>query len=161
MTRYLPFPLLSAAIVLMWLLLNRFSLGHLLLGSAVGYVAGRAMAALQPHRPRIRRWAPVARLFGVVMRDIAISNFDVARLLVTGAGRVRDPGFVEMRLKLRDPAALAILAIILTSMPGTAWVQYDRASGLLLLHVLDRSDGTDWPAVVGERYERLLREIFE
>ena len=31
----------------MWLLLNRFSLGHLLLGTAVALVAGRAMAALR------------------------------------------------------------------------------------------------------------------
>ena len=62
MTRILPHPLLTAALILMWLLLNRFSLGHLLLGTAVALVAGRAMAALEPVRPRIRRWDLVLRL---------------------------------------------------------------------------------------------------
>ena len=55
MTRIVPHPLLTGGLVLMWLLLNRFSLGHLVLGTAVALVAGRAMAALEPVRPRIRR----------------------------------------------------------------------------------------------------------
>ena len=63
MTRIVPHPLLTGALVVMWLLLNRFSLGHLLLGTAVALVAGRAMAALEPVRPRIRRWDLVLRLF--------------------------------------------------------------------------------------------------
>ena len=55
MTRIVPHPLLTGALIVMWLLLNRFSLGHLLLGTAIALVAGRAMAALEPVRPRIRR----------------------------------------------------------------------------------------------------------
>lgn len=82
MSRLLPHPILSLGLVLMWLLLNRFSLGHLLLGSAVAIVAGQAMAALQPERPHIRRWDRVAVLLFRVTIDIVRSNVAVASILL-------------------------------------------------------------------------------
>jgi multicomponent K+:H+ antiporter subunit E len=162
MTRVLPHPLLAAALTLMWLLLNRFSLGHLLLGTAIALVAGQAMAALVPVRPRIRRWDLVARLFARVMRDILRSNFDVALLILpTPRAARRRSGFVEIDLTLREPTALAVLAVILTATPGTAWIDYDAARGRLLIHVFDLVDEDAWRDYVVDHYERLLREIFE
>lgn len=162
MTRLVPHPLLTAALILMWLLLNRFSLGHLVLGTAVALVAGRAMAALEPNEPRIRRLDLVLRLFGLVMADIVRSNAAVARLIVFGrrAGH-RTSGFVEIDLALRDPTALAVLAVIVTATPGTAWLDYDAARGRLLLHVFDLVDEDKWREIVNERYGRTLMEIFE
>lgn len=160
MTRYLPHPILSAFVVLIWLVLNRFSVGHLLLGAGVGFIAGKAMSALRPPKLRPRKWWLLPVLGLRVLQDVGRSNLDVSRQILRGAAR-RKPGFVEIRLRLRDPFALAILAIILTSLPGTAWVQYDRATSRVLLHVLDLSDGTDWPKLVRRRYESLLMEIFQ
>jgi multicomponent K+:H+ antiporter subunit E len=161
MTRLLPHPLLSAALVLFWLLLNRFSLGHLLLGGLVALIAGRAMAALEPRRLRIRRWDLVLRLFGLVMADIARSNLEVARLIVTGRRNGAGPGFVEIDLALSEPTALAVLATIVTATPGTAWVDYDAARGRLLLHVLDLVDEDEWRDTVNNHYGRMLKEIFQ
>jgi multicomponent K+:H+ antiporter subunit E len=161
MSRIVPHPLLSSALVLMWLLLNRFSLGHLVLGTAVALVAGRAMAALEPVRPRIRRWDLVVRLFAIVMLDIARSNLAVARRIVAGRRAPRRAGFVEIDLALRDPTALAALAVIVTSTPGTAWMDWDPARGRLLLHVLDLVDEDEWRDIVNNRYARMLKEIFE
>ena len=160
MTRFVPHPLLSAALVLMWLLLNRFSLGNLLLGTLVALVAGQAMAALEPTRPRMRRFGTVVRLFLTVMVDIAQSNLAVARLILQ-PGRARTPGFVEIDVALRDPTALAILAVIVTATPGTAWIDYDASRGRVLLHVLDLVDADAWRATVNDRYARMLKEIFE
>lgn len=56
MSRVLPHPLLSLALLLMWLMLTRFSLGHALLGGTVAVFAGWSMSALQPETPRFRRW---------------------------------------------------------------------------------------------------------
>jgi multicomponent K+:H+ antiporter subunit E len=43
----LPFPVVSASLFLLWLLLNQtISLGHILLGSAVGLIGGWALVAL-------------------------------------------------------------------------------------------------------------------
>ncbi|TPE49251.1 Na+/H+ antiporter subunit E [Amaricoccus solimangrovi] len=160
MTRHLPHPILTATVILMWLLLNRFSVGHLLLGALVGVIAGKAMSALRPPRVRPRRWWLIPGLALRVLGDIGGSNLAVAGQILRGAER-RVPGFVEIGLRLRDPFALGILATILTAMPGTAWIQYDRASGRLLLHALDLGDGTDWAGIVRERYEGPLMEIFE
>ena len=161
MTRMVPHPLLSLALLFMWLLLNRFSLGHLLLGAAVALVAGQAMAALEPNRPRIRRWDLGLRLFARVMVDIVRSNAAVARLILLGRTAPRHAGLVEIDLALRDPTALAILAVIVTSTPGTAWIDYDASRGRLLLHVFDLVDPDSWRDTVTNRYAALLKEMFE
>ena len=90
MSRVFPHPILCAGLVLMWLLLNRFSLGHLVLGTAVALVAGQAMAALEPNRPRIRHPLVILRLFAIVLADIVRSNVAVARLVL--ARRPAPPG---------------------------------------------------------------------
>lgn len=161
MSRLLPHPILSLGLVLMWLLLNRFSLGHLLLGSAVAIVAGQAMAALQPERPHIRRWDRVAVLLFRVTIDIVRSNVAVASILLGLRGRGRRQGFVEIDVDLRNETALATLAVILTATPGTAWVDWDATRGRLLLHVFDLIDEDEWRRVVNDRYVCLLKEIFE
>lgn len=160
MMRHLPHPILTAAVIVMWILLNRLSLGHLLLGGLVGIIAGKAMSALRPPKVRPRKWWLIPVLAGRVLFDVAESNIVVARQIVSGAGR-RAPGFVEIRLRLRDPFALAILATIMTCMPGTAWVKYDRASSRLLLHALDLRGPPDLAQVVRDRYETMLLEIFQ
>jgi multicomponent K+:H+ antiporter subunit E len=161
LSRILPHPLLSLAIVVMWLLLNQVSPGHLVLGIAVALVAGRAMAALEPVRPRIRRWDRVALLAWRVFIDIVRSNVSVTRLILGGAATGRHAGFVDIDLKLSDPTGLAVLALIVTATPGTAWIDYDSAHGRLLLHVFDLVEPDDWRETVNHRYGRLLMEIFE
>jgi multicomponent K+:H+ antiporter subunit E len=161
MTRIFPHPLLALSLVVMWLLLNGFSVGHLVLGAAVATIAGQAMSALEPTRPRIRSWSAVVRLFLVVMADIVRSNVAVARIIVAGRPAQHRQGFVEIDLDLTNPIGLAILGVIVTATPGTAWMDYDAARGRLLLHVFDLVDEDDWRDIVNNRYGRLLREIFE
>ena len=54
-----------------------------------------------------------------------------------------------------------MLACIITSTPGTIWVNYDTVRGVLLIHVLDLVDEEGWTRTIKDRYERLLLEIFE
>jgi multicomponent K+:H+ antiporter subunit E len=161
-SRLVPYPVLTASLLLMWMLLTRFSLGHLILGSAVALAATQAMFALTPAKPRVRRWDRVPVLVGVVLYDVLRSNLAVAGLILNG-GRsgARRSGFIEIRLTLRDRTALAVLAVVLTSTPGTAWMDYDVDRGVLVLHVFDLVGEDDWIDLVTNRYERLLIEIFE
>ena len=162
MTRLVPHPLISAALVLMWLVLTQFSPGHLVLGTVIGLVAGWAVQHLHPARPRIRRWSAIPRLMALVAWDILQSNISVARVLLLGPHHPKvQSGFVELRLQLRDQNALALLAIILTATPGPAWRDSEQEGGRLLLQILDLRSEEEWQELVRDRYEALLMEIFE
>lgn len=161
MSRVLPYPVLTASLLVMWLLLTSFSLGQFLLGGLVALTASRAMTALEPSKPRIRRWRVIPKLAGDVALDILRSNIAVFSIIIQGRRRERVSGFVAIPLDLRDPTGLAVLSCIVTSTPGTAWVEYDPASGILLIHVLDLVDKDAWVSVIKNRYEAPLMEIFE
>ena len=88
------------------------------------------------------------------------SNIAVARIVLGVQRRHWHSGFVEIPLELRDPYGLAALACIITSTPGTLWVDFNGANGVLTIHVLDLIDKTEWIRTIKGRYERLLLEIF-
>lgn len=158
----LPYPLLSASLLVLWLVLNQsVSPGHLVLGAVLAVLGSWAMAALRPEKPHIRRPGTALRLAWLVLVDILRSNIAVGRIVL----RSREPGmnarFLTIPLDMRSRHGLAVLAVIITSTPGTIWVNYDSAKGTLLLHVLDLIDETVWIQTIKGRYERLLMEIFE
>jgi multicomponent K+:H+ antiporter subunit E len=68
---------------------------------------------------------------------------------------------VNIPLELRDPYGLAALACIVTSTPGTLWVNFDAGEGVLMMHVLDLVDEGEWVRTIKGRYERHLLEIFQ
>jgi multicomponent K+:H+ antiporter subunit E len=70
-------------------------------------------------------------------------------------------GFVRVPLDLEDPNGLAVLAMIVTFTPGTAWVQRSSNGRTLLLHVLERTDEATLVRFIKGRYERPLMEIFQ
>lgn len=161
MSRVLPYPILGAGLLLMWMSLTSFSAGQLLLGGCIALAASRTMAALQPSKPRLRRWQIIARFIGIIMLDILRSNLAVASIILQGGRRARVSGFVAIPLDLRDRTGLAVLACIVTSTPGTAWIEYAHDTGVLLIHVLDLVDEEAWITLIKNRYEAQLMEIFE
>lgn len=161
MSALLPYPLLTAALLVMWLLLNGLSVGQVILGGMIALAASLATAALQPAKPKIRRWDMIPQLVLIVLADILRSNIAVAGIIVQGRRHKRTSGFVMIPLELRDRTALAVLACIITSTPGTAWVEYHAGSGRLRIHVLDLVDQQAWIDLIKQRYERRLMEIFE
>ncbi len=162
MTRLLPFPLVSAGLLALWLLLNQsLSPGQILIGIAAAVAGGWALSALEPPKARVRHIATLLRLAGLVVADIARSNIAVAALILTPRRRKNTPGFVDVPLALRDPYGLAMLACIITATPGTVWVDFDVASGTLTIHVLDLVEEQEWIDTIKGRYERRLLEVFE
>jgi multicomponent K+:H+ antiporter subunit E len=160
--RWLPFPLLAAALLAMWLLLNEsVSPGALLLGGLAAFGACLVLVALGPPKARFRRPWALLRLAGVVLAEIVRSNNAVARIILRRGKRERVSGFVLIPLDLRDLYGLAALACIVTATPGTVWVEYDSARSTMLLHVLDLADEEEWRRIVKDRYERPLMEVFE
>lgn len=161
MRQLFPYPLMMASLVMMWLLLTSFSPGQLLVGIAVAIMAAQGLAALHPAKPRLRRWDLIPKLVAIVLYDIVRSNIAVTKIILQGSRRERKSGFMTIPLDLRDDLGLAVLAVILTSTPGTAWLDYNSARGTLLLHVFDLVDESQWLDLIKNRYEHLLLEIFE
>ena len=162
MRRWLPAPLLSAALIVMWLVLNRpFGLGQLLLALLFGVAAPALLAPLRPARPRIRHPLVVLRLIGVVGVDVIRSSLDVFWTLVKSRVQPPNSRFVVIPLDLRDPTALAALAMITTVVPGTVWCELARDGSSLLLHVWDAPDTEAFIEHYKRAYERPLMEIFE
>jgi multicomponent K+:H+ antiporter subunit E len=156
----LPYPLLTLSLILMWLLLGGFTPGQFILGTLVAVFASWAMASLRPDKPKIRKWHLVPKLAAIAFFDIIRSNIAVAKVLIFGRGKKGRAGFLIIPLEIKDPTALAVLAIILTSTPGSAWLEYDQHDHTVLLHVLDLQDESEWIDLVKNRYEKLLMEIF-
>lgn len=156
----LPYPLLTLSLIVMWLLLNGFTPGHLILGTLVAVFASWSMASLRPDKPKIRKWHLLPKLIVIVLFDIIKSNIAVAIVLIAGRAKRQRAGFLTVPLEIEDRTALALLAVILTSTPGSAWLEYDSRDRTVLLHVLDLADEAEWIDVIKNRYEKLLLEIF-
>lgn len=161
MSRMLPYPLLTVSLLAMWLLLNGLTPGQILLGTVIAIGASNVMVALQPADRPIKRWHLLPRLMLIVVTDIWRSNVAVAGLILRGEQSRRVSGFINVPLELQHPTGLALLACIVTSTPGTAWVEHDSSKNTVLLHVFDLVDESDWIDLIKGRYERLLLEIFE
>jgi multicomponent K+:H+ antiporter subunit E len=153
-------PLLFCALVVVWLALTQnASVGNLALGAALAAALAWATSALRPLQPRMRSLGAAVSLAAVVAADIVRCNVAVARIVLR-LHRV-ESGLVTIPLELRDPHGLAVLAAIVTSTPGTVWVDFDDAKRVLTLHVLDLATADEVVAAVKNRYETRLRRVFE
>src|SRR5690606_38690305 len=126
MRRWLPYPLLWLALLVMWLVLNRsLNPGQILLGAAISGFACWATAALEPPRPRIRSLRRIIELAALVVADVILSNLEVIALVIGGRREGRHSAFLVIPLRLSERNGLAVLACIITATPGSAWIDYD------------------------------------
>jgi multicomponent K+:H+ antiporter subunit E len=162
MKHRLPFPLLWAVLVVMWLALSETAAtAQLILGAGVAVAAVFGLSLLQGPQTRFRKPVIAAELLWLVLKDVVRSNIAVARIVMQRRARERTAGFLEVPLTLRNPVGLAALACIITSTPGTAWAGYNPRSGVLTMHVLDLVDEATWVRTIQDSYEKRLMEIFQ
>src|SRR3546814_6744117 len=84
------------SLIILWFLLQQtFSLGHLLLGTAIAFFASRGMMALRPEKVRIRFSSAIPRLALIVLTDIIRSNIAVGRIIIARGNRHRTSGRSE------------------------------------------------------------------
>ena len=160
MTPWLPHPIASFFVLVVWLALHS-SLAPLYL------VSGVAVAMLIPlllnraldDPVTIRRPGVALRLATVVVWDIIVANLAVARRVLGPLARLK-PGFIEVPLDLGHPDAVALLAGIIAITPGTVVVDIYDGHTRILVHVLDLNDPGQLIAEIKHRYERPLKEIF-
>ena len=156
-------PYLTVVLVGIWLLLNGdLSVMSIAFGVLLALLLVLAIAQLRPVRPRVRHVHLAIPLVATLLVDIVLSNLGVARV-VLGLTRNRQvrSGFIDIPLELSDPHGLAILAVIVTSTPGTSWAGVAPDGRVLRLHMLDIRNEDEWIRSFKQRYERRLMRIFE
>lgn len=161
MRKLFPFPGTSIVVFLAWLIFaGTYSVASFFFAAALGILMPFIMRALEATPVRLNRPLALLKLMGIVLIDIVRSNIAVCAIIL-GLRRRQSSGFLHVPLEIKNPCALSILGIIITSTPGTLWVQYDSRSGILVLHILDLVDHEEWIRLIQNRYEALLKEVFE
>ena len=153
-------PALSLVLALSWLLLQHsLALVHLLSAVVIGLVLPRLLSGFLPVS-RAVRWQPVLSLGRRVLWDIVTSNITVARQ-VLGPLHLLQPAWVVVPLTLTHPTAIALLAAIITTTPGTVSCHIDEARREILVHALSCTDPAQMARDIKTRYESPLLAIFE
>lgn len=158
-TRWLPHPWLTVLLALSWLLLQHtLAPLHLISAALIGLVVPRLLKGFLSTAQPVRL-LPAVRLLGVVLWDIVTSNITVARWVLGPMSRPR-PAWFKVPLELTHPTAIALLANIITTTPGTVSCTIDEPGRYILVHALDCSDPAQMAADIKARYERPLLAIF-
>lgn len=160
MKRWLPFPLLSLLLWLMWVLLNGFTVGQALLGLGLAVLLPWLTASFRPDVPPVRRPLRLLAYLGLVLWDILVANLAVARVILGPVRRLR-PVFVELPLELDNDFAITLLASTISLTPGTVSADISADRRTLLVHGLDVADPDALVREIRERYQRRLKEIFQ
>lgn len=161
MNRFLPSPILSLTLLLIWLLLNQsVAVAHILFGSVLALVVPLYTAPLQPVHSGIRKPLVLFRLLSWSLVEIIRSCFNVSRIILFQRQQINSQ-FIRVPLDLRNPAGLAVLSCLINSTPGTVWVEIIPETHELSLHVFDLHDANWWVTTIKQRYEQPLLDIFE
>jgi len=159
--RLIPAPLLSAALLALWLVLARStSPGQVVVGLSLACFVPLLTTNLRV-KARVRRPRVVFRFVVTVAYDVLASNLEIAWSLLRWRSRPPQSSFVIIPLELRDPVGLAALAIVTTIVPGTVWSEIALDRSRLMLHVWDIKEEEPFVRRFKARYEKPLQEIFE
>lgn len=161
LARIFPHPHLTLLLTLVWLLMvNRFSLNSLLFGLFLGVVIPFVTRPYWPDRPKLASWLRIAEYILVVLWDIVVANFIVARIVLFKPNARRHPAWICVPIDLRAPEAITVLAGTITMTPGTLTADLSDEGHCLLVHCLDAPDPDAVRDEIKQRYERRLLEIF-
>ncbi|MEN8659584.1 Na+/H+ antiporter subunit E [Marivita sp.] len=160
--RLIPHPLLSLTLVFVWLgLVNKFTLGNLLLGGLFGIIIPMLTAPYWPDRPKISRPLKVLEYGFVVLWDIVVANIQVAAIILFKREENIHSHWIVVPLELTSAEAITVLAGTITMTPGTVSATLAADGGSILVHCLHTDDVDAVRDEIKTRYERRLKEIFQ
>jgi multicomponent K+:H+ antiporter subunit E len=160
--RFLPHPVLSVTLVIVWLLLvNGWSLNSLVFAVVLGIAVPIFTQPYWPDMPKLRNPVAIVGYMLVVLYDICKANIEVALIVMFKPNAKLQPAWVCIPLDLRTPEAITVLAGTITMTPGTVSSDIAADGRSLLVHCLNAPDPDAVVAEIKHRYERRLKEIFE
>ena len=161
LARLIPHPLLSVTLALVWLgLVNKVTLGNLILGTSFGLIVPMITAAYWPDRPSIRRPVKIAEYTLVVLWDIIVANVQVAMIILFKKDEDIHSKWIPIPLELTSAEAITVLAGTITMTPGTVSTMLCADGSSILVHCLHTDDPDAVRDQIKSRYESRLKEIF-
>lgn len=159
--RWFPHPTLSMFLAVLWLLLvNSVGGGTILLALLLGWAIPYLTSSFWPQAMTLRKPLLALKFVLMVLADIVIANWQVARLILGPSKRLH-PAFMVIPLDIRQDFTITLLANTISLTPGTvsADLSVDRLN--LVVHSLNVDDIDQAVAHIKQRYEAPLKEIFE
>jgi len=94
--------------------------------------------------------------------EMAKANLHVAYLVLHPNLPIK-PGIVKIKTSLTNESAITVLANSITLTPGTLTVDYNEKTSELYIHWIDVEsvDEDKDTEIIGARFEKLLKEVFE
>ena len=94
--------------------------------------------------------------------EMAKANLHVAYLVLHPNLPIK-PGIVKIKTALTNESAITVLANSITLTPGTLTVDYNEKTSELYIHWIDVEsiDEAKDTEIIGSRFEKLLKEVFE
>jgi multicomponent K+:H+ antiporter subunit E len=156
-----PHPFLSLTLVVVWLaLVNKFTLGNLLLGSVIGLFVPMITAAYWPNRPHISRPLKIIEYGLIVLWDIVVANVQVAMIILFKREKDIRSHWIPIPIELNSAEAITVLAGTITMTPGTVSATLSADCNSILVHCLHTDDPDAVRDGIKSRYEARLKEIF-
>ena len=161
MSRIFPHPMLSATLLLAWLLLaGSLSLNTLLMAAILALLIPLATQAYWPGRPKIRHPLRLISYIALVVYDVIIANIQVARIILFMPADQIKSAWITVPVDLPCPEAIALLAGTITLTPGTLTAEFSADNKALLIHALHAPDPDATRDDIKSRYETRLQRIF-
>ena len=156
---WLPHPFVSVIVSLSWVMLaHNLEATTLFMAVLLGIFIPRLIQPFIARTPDIQ-WILAFKLFFVVLWDIIICNIKVAKL-VLGPTRNLHPKWFRVPLETQHEQVNVLLALIITTTPGTVTAGIDDARGDILVHALSTDDSDTDILEIKNRYEKVLMAIF-
>ncbi len=151
-------PYTSSILLIVWMALNSWSFGHLVLGT---FLALSIPWLLRNFNPELPKADPklAARYMGRLLVDIVLSSVEVARRICLPRDQLT-PGFIAIPLELEGDLPLTILTSSISLTPGTVSVDLSDDRRWLYVHALHIEDEASIIDGIKQRYEAPLMEMF-
>ena len=134
----------------------------IILSVLVTLIAGKFFITTKKHKGTVRRFiAAVIYLFKFLWEMIK-ANFHVAYIVIHPMLPIK-PGIVKIKTKLTKDSAITILTNSITLTPGTLTVDLNPDKKEIYVHWIDvtSTDVDENTQNIGNRFERILTEVFE
>ncbi len=160
-SKIFPHPVLSAVLVLTWLLLNNtVAMGHVVLGAVLAILIPWFSSSFWPERVCVRNPLTFLRFGVIVIYDIIIANITVARLIL-GSNKKLAPKLFILPIDIKHPLGISVLASTISLTPGTVSCDLSEDKSYLIIHALHTHNTDDEIAQIKQRYEKPLMEVFQ